>query len=571
MHLPAPFPTTSAPEQDAVTTFLTLIDSRYVKPNIRTLDKVPNHDGTIELVDDHGYPIGMLQIQIRKIGTDETKCQCEVGLVAYAQQSTSLPFILVGADPATKKGYWKQLHSEMPEYKEDQQSFTIHFDQASDSIDTSLIYLQKWADIARYYRERIANYPKLRKELLNKPTLEGIPADDIRFFQQFIDDVNYLLDYDFISVKNAVFPGVNKLGVGVGQCDEQSVLYQIYVIPNNETGPLVCKVEKDAFDLQKNRYAVSATSSTRERLAEPQTEATRYVLQHVRNIVQHKALPIHGVLLSKDILFEFIDEFADCLALLPDQDVYSVSDISRGLTGILLGLCAVIVNNSSESSKRLILLDLDTVANIVRQNGLKPTNLRDTAVRFALGSRRLSMRSVSDAIRYLTANNISTIERPFARRSRSGHWIWSVYAEEDAVHNIELILENSIQEYASFVTGNRLKLPNSPYLDPNVSIIYEYEPFSIAAPGEEPGISEYHVANPLRQMPKVAVYVKRGEDKKIGGDKFPIITINGVVHHASFQSIGTADFLFYRTPVLNMVYRMLKRDLEKHYPIGAIP
>lgn len=47
---PAPYPTTNTSELNAVLTFLTILDRDRVKPDAKFLDKVPNTDGTIELV-----------------------------------------------------------------------------------------------------------------------------------------------------------------------------------------------------------------------------------------------------------------------------------------------------------------------------------------------------------------------------------------------------------------------------------------------------------------------------------------------------------------------------------------
>ena len=49
---PAPYSTTDAAEQNAVITFESLVDSRFVKAEIRTRDKYPNVDGIVEIVDE---------------------------------------------------------------------------------------------------------------------------------------------------------------------------------------------------------------------------------------------------------------------------------------------------------------------------------------------------------------------------------------------------------------------------------------------------------------------------------------------------------------------------------------
>jgi hypothetical protein len=106
MAKPTAYSRTDAPEQEAVTTFLSLIDAKCVKADIRVRDKVPNVDGTLELVDPSGVPIGKLDVQVRKIPDGTTKYSCPAELVGYSEVST-LPVLLVCVDTLHKKAYWK--------------------------------------------------------------------------------------------------------------------------------------------------------------------------------------------------------------------------------------------------------------------------------------------------------------------------------------------------------------------------------------------------------------------------------------------------------------------------------
>ncbi len=122
MVKPAPYPNTDAAEVDAVNTFNSLINTKFVKSDIRTRDKVPNVDGTIELVDESRVPYGKIEVQIRKVPTGATSYSCPSTLVAYSTVST-LPFILICVDPEGKKAFWRKISATMPEYREGQKSF----------------------------------------------------------------------------------------------------------------------------------------------------------------------------------------------------------------------------------------------------------------------------------------------------------------------------------------------------------------------------------------------------------------------------------------------------------------
>ena len=97
MAQPAPFPRTDAAEEAAVITFRSLINPERVKAEIRTRDKYPNIDGTIELVDAELRPFGKFDVQIKKIGEGYTSYSCPASLVGYSEVST-LPLVLVCVD-----------------------------------------------------------------------------------------------------------------------------------------------------------------------------------------------------------------------------------------------------------------------------------------------------------------------------------------------------------------------------------------------------------------------------------------------------------------------------------------
>ncbi|GAI62492.1 unnamed protein product, partial [marine sediment metagenome] len=127
-------------------------------------------------------------------------------------------------------------------------SFTIHFSKVSDSVDSTGIYIQKWRELFKDYNERVNKAPTITAQIANQLELTGISRADKKYFQTFIDTVNGLLDADFITVKNILYPGVWKLGVGIVSSNQTSYRYQIYKIPEDEPSiPLVSRVEDSSL------------------------------------------------------------------------------------------------------------------------------------------------------------------------------------------------------------------------------------------------------------------------------------------------------------------------------------
>lgn len=571
---PRPYPPTDSAEQDAVATLLSLIDAGFVKADIRIRDKYPNIDGTLELVDQRQVPLGKLEVQVRKIGHGERKYSCPVSLVRYSEVST-LPVILICVNTSTKLAFWRQITPMMPEVKKNQKSFTLYFSEASDAIDDKGIYIQKWTDIVRDYQERISKFPVLSAEVANKLKLEGIKPQDREVFQRFIDTVNSMLDNDFIAIKELLFPDVWKLGVGLISSDQQRLRYQIYQIPYAEPYPLVCKLEGGIlFPEQRHPHAISESVSSRDHLANPIEAGSKFVLDHVRNVVEQMTLPIYGQMLAADVLIAFVDRYYRCLGIEPWLGRYSFEALDYALNQHLFSVCAAIAMKMTPDRGVHLLLDLDEASRYLERNDVKPVALSDTYVHFYIRSKRFSVRSAFESLRYLSANEITTIDRPFAARrtmplSPGANWIWSGYSRDDEVRSVMHILKSSIDEYSTFVRGNRLQFPNSPYLDSDTSIVFEYERVG-STTFDGPGLREHHIHDPQRTLPKLSVFVKTDEERRIDTNGFPIILINGDQYNCSSSSLGHAGFLFQPTPVLNLIYRMLTHDLSAHYNMSMI-
>jgi len=129
------------------------------------------------------------------------------------------------------------------------------------------------------------------------------------------------------------------------------------------------------------------------------------------------------------------------------------------------------------------------------------------------------------------------------------------------------MLENAIPEYSEFIQRNRLKLPESRYLDKSTSIIMEYEPTFISS-GLGPRLREDHVRNQSRVLPKFAVLISSDDKSSVDRSVFPQVIYNGVKYEAITSSESMAGFLFSSTPMLNLLYRMLAHDLSENYGIS---
>ena len=62
---PSPYPGYTIKELEAINFFEGLIIRKSIIPHISRLDKIPNTDGHIEILDDQKRPVARLEIQIK--------------------------------------------------------------------------------------------------------------------------------------------------------------------------------------------------------------------------------------------------------------------------------------------------------------------------------------------------------------------------------------------------------------------------------------------------------------------------------------------------------------------------
>jgi hypothetical protein len=212
MTKPAPYPSTATQEAKAIDTFRSLIDHDHVILNIRQLDKVPNIDADVDIIDTEHRPIGKLEVQVKKLPDDhgsDPKLQIPLSLFGYAATTTNNPVLLVGVDIDQKKAYWFHVPVDANQ-RRGQETTTVKFSltQVIDGKDTRYIY--EWLGIAQVYRRKLREYDPLKEAYAKlsgvKAQVLSIAKSDLREIHEFLDEINSLLDGPFSIVKRRFFP-----------------------------------------------------------------------------------------------------------------------------------------------------------------------------------------------------------------------------------------------------------------------------------------------------------------------------------------------------------------------------
>lgn len=211
-----------------------LLNSNVMHPRLKSDDKTPNQDGYVDVKNGKLEPIGELTVQVKTLKKGKKHHSCESTLVERAEEMAN-PFLFICVDQVNKSAYWRRLSKDMPEYKPDQNSFTIKFTNA-DLIDLSFSFCKPWTELA-IQRARLPNdYKSLRTELLHEVD-PALLAD----LHQFIGVINAEFDTHWSQIKRRLFPGLWQFGVLLVHHDKKdsSWILQIYCISEGSNAPTV--------------------------------------------------------------------------------------------------------------------------------------------------------------------------------------------------------------------------------------------------------------------------------------------------------------------------------------------
>ncbi|MHA1682551.1 MAG: hypothetical protein ACTSUE_16560 [Promethearchaeota archaeon] len=274
-------------EQRAITIFRSCA-SNYVRvEGLNEMDKIPNHDGSVTILDNNFEPINNgISIQVKKMGEnlkDPPRHQVtKDGFLGSCERS---PTILACVDIDDKICYWEYIDFDYVQHLkdngDDKATIYIHFDKRNimKEDDTSG-FLDQWREIAEH--QSIASGVSFERLELMTDSLIHSMDDRILSFQEFLNDYNRLLDAEFYCLKQRYFPRTWKKGIAFGEWNSDKFKckkgYIIYEIPFGVNDVLIRKLN------QKKLYnGFLLTCSYDHILNDPKGAA----LKEIRNLFQH--------------------------------------------------------------------------------------------------------------------------------------------------------------------------------------------------------------------------------------------------------------------------------------------
>lgn len=598
---PAPYPPKNTEEIKAIITFLGLLDVDRVKPDSRFLDKVPNLDGSLELVDEQQRPVCELKVQIKKIPAGLLKFDCPIELVGYSTRVSS-PFILVCVDVENKKAYWCHISVLMSGLKPEQKTFTVKFQPVVDEIGEGFPYFGRWRNLCQTYLESVSQYPRYKQIVDEEIGLTKLSSEDRRIFQQFIDEVNLLLDVDVPIVKYENFADAWKLGVSIHQADQDAVSYSIYTVPKGENAPILTHVPRNEGPPKISRVGggeisglvsfhleggagneVSLQWKQRAYFDDPIKAAREFVFHYLNKLLRNRTLHVYGLNQSVEVLMSFMSEYAHTLGL-PETDTYKTADLSYGLnvffpmwySQAFPKMMFFLQKNYAPMLRLNPWPSFELIANIAQ----RPQHPTEAEIRKAIASRlrpapapvrtdSFSIETLLQALNFLRTANVEEISRQDRPPSLAGRWTWKCYTPEDFKHNVVSMLRGAANDYADFVKGNRFGRLDSPLISGETALVFaantskwQDEPFGLQVDG-------YWVENTDRSLP-LFTFIDLSVEPEACHREGSLVIIRGVRRNWTHCWSSIDDHFREECRTRAMLYELLQVDLERRFGEGFL-
>lgn len=359
---PASYSSTSATELESKNIFQSLLDTRFIKGEIRVLDKYPNSDGILEITDAEQIPVGKIDIQLKTLqpkNYSSPSYQCERSFFSYCENSP-LPVILVAVNRQDKNAYW--LHIDAVTLKNvaskmtgESYTISIPLENCIDGVKRE--YIEKWTEKAKEIVTKVWNYDSLHEQKrtietqleelnhrLQNPT--KLPLQVLRAIHNYLDKYNYVLDIEFSSVKEILYPNYWKIGIGIIKYTFADIRYILFPVEYKKEQTLIKEVVFDentdiGLEMIHGNILVFVSSKDINDLRDYPVQTTYKSLEDsILGVAGKYKFPIADNFIAHEYLVSFIDRNHVYLDMEADQNTYSLEELKYKLFKVLPVLAA---------------------------------------------------------------------------------------------------------------------------------------------------------------------------------------------------------------------------------------
>ena len=601
---PAGYSKTSAAEIDSRNILQRLLDPRFVKGEIRVLDKVPNSDGILEITDLQQYPIGKIDIQLKTLqpkNYTSPSYQCERSFLAYCRNS-SLPVILIVVNRKDKKAYWR--HIDLDTLSEvsakitgESYRITIPVENCINGVDTG--YIQEWTNRAKEAIRKVWNYDSLQKQKKNieiqlkafenklqDPTKLPLPV--LKYIHNFLDKYNYILDIEFASVKEILYPDYWKIGIGIIKFEYSNIRYILFPIEYKKEQTLIKEVIFDegtdiGLEMMNRKILVFSTAKNIDDIINfPFQTAYKRLEDSILSIAGKYNFPIDDDFIAHEYLVSFIDRNHVYLDMVADLECYSLQELKFKLHTVLPMLAATTLgfadwvtecNHSIDSysswktSSHFKKKIADSIKKI--EEGFVPK------VKVTITSELYNIDLIINYINHLQNKGITHAKRQYQQgqfdEKMCGVDFWKTWHTDILWENVKTFLKHFHIVYEKFISSHFEYLKDCLRLveSNETTIVYVFQNLKTNA---TPYIEVYHLRPFKKQAGQVLCFLAEDINNPINREDFFIKSkyecrIGNENYQILLMRVQTLDFMFKISPTYALINATLQEKLKEFFAI----
>jgi len=604
---PAKFPITTTEEMNSVFKFLDLINKSRIKPDPKLIDKFPNTDGEITIVDIEQYPIGKCEIQIKTLPDSDLatpKFQCELPFLSFCENSL-LPVILIVVNAKSEKAFWKHLDRDTLTdlgKKIKGESIVLHFPVTNliSRVDNS--YIEEWTKIINtYILKKIASeaqedyekkYNELREILANYPKpVHTVGKDNLKSLNIFIDTLNNALDGDFKSIKEVVFHNYWEISITYTDFTDNTLSFAIIPIKYGDND-LLLREMNSMTPIIRDRLARNVISYYRENPIKDRPVELAYDLikKETLEVIEKK----HLQLLCNQLVFEYLTEFYDYTKSIFPIDFGDKIDVSKFLKVINSYLPIWVKEyylfKKNQIINSTLLLDIEEIFWHTFEKDIKKITEK-AKIRFKEkkfnnytvsygydnniypSNPEFTVKYVIECLEFLKNQKVHEFKRPFPSKiyNDSFKFVWSWYTPESAFEKLEFIYSELPKVYDLFIEAYFPNLSNSLkyYSDFNLVIVNVKYNTSYNSSLDSPCVEIFYLKSIENHDPTTKLYLNsKGcplETRSFSKYYQEGVELEGIKYKMISCSWGVIDFLYDRMSLEKYLYKCLKERFEIYF------
>lgn len=478
----AAYPPNSDSEAKSKHLLMDLLDSSFVRGELRIMDKYPNADGILDVTDSDGYIKGKIDVQLKTLPKqyrNNPTYYCEKKFLVYCQDST-LPVILIVVDQHNRKAYWQHMNYELLvdiKSKMTEKGYSLPMPLQNCIDGTSQTYIGQWTQICKSVQEKVAGYDTLKAEheqvatqlALIEQKFEPITLEptQIREIQEFLDRYNYLLDSEFRFVKQALYPRYWKIGLGIMRYGAEECSFLVYPVPYGSNEPLIRQVKPGSIKDVGREFALGnilrthSYSTTNPVRQTPERLAYDLLQSDFEYIIKRVQFELPDDFMANEYIHGFATKFATLFQLEARAESYDLQEL-RELVVEVLPLLLELKLNIGEGLTR-ITHDIDSHKDL-RPHPNHEKFLADAKARLATGYQaKVEIVPTSELFHLdlllfyfdhlLQQGNTRSrsVYDPNTRKQSNGGFVWQSWNNEVLALNLDILVQNLKRVYQLLV------------------------------------------------------------------------------------------------------------------------